>query len=415
MTTVLPAAHPLRVLFYLDSPYRLAGAQRQLLLFIRHAGPDLLPHAVAPADGPCVQAFREAGVPVTVIPAPERLLEFGKGLLRIGLLRKALIWRQDVVPHSRQVARLADRLDADVIHFNTPRGILAAGAAARMANRPSVMHLRGSYPFDGVYRYVSQAIADRIILNAEALRSEISPLFRKRCVAVSDGVEGPKRWSRMEARVDLGRRLGLSLDESTLLVLSLSSPVPFKGLHVLVDAAVELRRRAPGRKTVFLLAGSSDDERYKTHLAARIAAAGLLDVHLLGYDPDPEQLVVAADVLALPTIDRVPFRYPDGERIEVRSNEGLPQAILEALAAGVPVVASRVAGTPEEVIDGSTGLLVPQNDPVALADRLDHLLRSSELREHMGRSARADASRRFDADVQARRVLTELRAVIRPS
>jgi glycosyltransferase involved in cell wall biosynthesis len=82
-----------------------------------------------------------------------------------------------------------------------------------------------------------------------------------------------------------------------------------------------------------------------------------------------------------------------------------PYSILEAMFAGVPVVSTTVGGIPELVVDGVTGLLVPPEDPVALADAIDRLLADDELRTRMGEAGRARAFERFDARVTTAQLL----------
>jgi glycosyltransferase involved in cell wall biosynthesis len=403
---------PLRVAFYLDRPHRLMGGQRQLQMFLKWARPaGLEAVAAAPMGGICVDALRNDGIPVDIIPAPERLRQYDKELLRLSRLEWIGIWLRDVLPHARQVADWARAHKAQILHFNSPRGIVAAGYGARRPGLRSVLHLRGSMNyFDGLLGSLTQALADRILLNAEALRTEIAPTFSDRCVAIHDGAEEPQRWTRREARTTLGAKLGLSLGERERLVLCLSSLVPFKGQHHLIDAMAKLRDLAPERPTWLVLAGGGE-ERYRRYLEEQVSRLGLDNVRMLGYFPDPELLTVAADVVVLPTIDNTSFVHLDGERVAVRSTEGFPQTILEALAAGVPVVATRVAGTPEQVRDGETGLLVPQADSSALAGAIGRIVRDDALRTRMGQAARADARARFHAPTQAVRTLDILRSV----
>ena len=84
--------------------------------------------------------------------------------------------------------------------------------------------------------------------------------------------------------------------------------------------------------------------------------------------------------------------------------EGLPNVVLEAMAEGVPVVASRHAGIPEAVAHEETGLLVPPGDPEALAAALRRLIHDPDLRRSLGKRAREVAAERFGAVAQSRRL-----------
>ncbi len=394
-----------RVAFYIESPQRAGGAQRQLQLFLRWARPmGLEAHVLAPTEGPFVDHLRSDGVPVTIVPAPEPLLQFGKQLLKISVAKKLSIWVRCALRHSDDVARAASDLGVRVIHFNTARGILAAGNLARFRGLRSVLHVRGSFAFDGAYRLCSQFLADRIVLNAEALRADIAPLFRERCIVVHDGVEIPEERSRADSRAKIAQQFRIHLPDSEFAVVSLSSLVPFKGLHHLLDAAALLQNCTLSRPVKFLLAGSSSDPQYQTFLEQRIRELKLTNVVLLGYCSDPALLLAASDLLVLPSVDRETFEYPDGRKVFVRSNEGLPQSVLEALATGLPVIASRIAGTAEQIIHRETGLLVPQGSPTALADALREMVESDDFRTRMAEAGRRDVTTRFDARNQALRM-----------
>lgn len=102
--------------------------------------------------------------------------------------------------------------------------------------------------------------------------------------------------------------------------------------------------------------------------------------------------LAAADVVAIPSV------------VDAAGNvDGLPNALLEALAAGKAVVASRVAGIPDVVEDGRNGLLVPEKDAPALAAAVDRLRREPETRRRLGEDARRGAERALSWDAAARR------------
>jgi len=113
---------------------------------------------------------------------------------------------------------------------------------------------------------------------------------------------------------------------------------------------------------------------------ALCARLGIADrVTFFGYRGDVHELLARSDIAVLTSI-----------------KEGIPRAVLEAMAAGVPVVATRVPGTSEAVWHGETGLLVPLDDAQALAGALAHLIANPEVRSAMGARARAVAVRNHD-------------------
>jgi len=118
---------------------------------------------------------------------------------------------------------------------------------------------------------------------------------------------------------------------------------------------------------------------------------------LPGFRTDLDSLIGAADVVVLPSY-----------------TEGLPNVALEASAAGVPVVATAVGGTPEAVADGETGLLVPPGNPAALAERVNRLLSEPATRAEFGANGRERMRAQFTFDAQARAYL-ELLNALRPA
>jgi glycosyltransferase involved in cell wall biosynthesis len=161
-----------------------------------------------------------------------------------------------------------------------------------------------------------------------------------------------------------------------------------KGIVTLLDA-LELLARG-GRPQRFAIVGNGPlrDEVERRVTSGPLAGSTLL----LPFQGRVESYLKPLDVFVLPSLW-----------------EGLPMAVLEAMAMGLPVVASSVNGTPEAVEEGVTGYLVPPGDPVRLADRLEAIAADGETRAAMGRAAREAARSRFGVE----RMVDRLEAVYR--
>lgn len=164
-----------------------------------------------------------------------------------------------------------------------------------------------------------------------------------------------------------------------------------KGFHVLVEACRLLRER--GADFTLRIMGAGPEEGA---LRAQIARSGLGDVATL-VGPRPQAEVIEtmrrAALLVAPCIVG-----EDGNR------DGLPTVLLEAMAVGLPCVATDVSGIPELVIDGRTGLVAPEGDPDALAERIEALLSDADLRALLSRAGRARIERDFDIDANTARL-----------
>jgi phosphatidylinositol alpha-1,6-mannosyltransferase len=151
-----------------------------------------------------------------------------------------------------------------------------------------------------------------------------------------------------------------------------------KGFHILAQAMKRIRQAVWNAQAVFI-GDTSADPAYVSAIRAQLANDGLTDaVHFLGRVPEEVMIgwLHAADVFALPALNV-------GERFE-----GFGLVYLEASAAGLPVIGTRDNGAENAIWDGETGLLVPQDDPVALAEAATRLLCNPDLREHMGAAGR---------------------------
>ena len=168
--------------------------------------------------------------------------------------------------------------------------------------------------------------------------------------------------------------------------------VPKKGFDVLIEACALLRRWGLGVQVTI----AGEDGAHGTEVRRRIAARRLADaVRLAG--PLGQTALLAEYRRA--TVFCLPCRVAaDGDR------DGIPNVLVEAMACGLPVVTTGVSGIPELVVDGVNGLLVPSEDPQALAEAIARLHRDPALAERLGRAAQAAVRERFDGERLAGRL-----------
>jgi len=298
----------------------------------------------------------------------------------------------------RAVLRLRAHFKArriDLVHTHSSKAGILGRAAARLAGVPVVVHTIHGWSFNptqpawmrsafaGLERWAA-ASTDRLIAVSAAnrtagLRRRIGDAAKYVVLHSGIDVEGfrhPER-SREEVRKSLG------YDEGVTVVGGIACLKPQKAPLDFVRAAGAAHAQDPSLR--FFLAG---DGELRPRVEALIAELGLRDVvQLLGWRRDVPDLLAAMDLFLLTSLF-----------------EGLPRAVLQAMAAGVPVVATAVDGTPEAVTDGETGLLVPPGRPELAARRLLELESDRELRRRCVEGAR----RRLDESFDIRRMVREL-------
>lgn len=301
-----------------------------------------------------------------------------------------------VAPKALWLAALARSLRAEHIHAHWA-GTTASAAlvASRVSGTPwSFTAHRWDIDEDNVLgRKTAEAAFARAIdrLGAEQVAAHAAPGAEVLVVHMGVPLAEPQPSIRHhETRV--------------LRVLAAGNLVDKKGHSVLVDAAGLLRARGTP-VTVEIVGGGPLEERLQT----QIDSSSLGDVvRLAGPMPHGRLLGELAmgrwDVVVQPSVV-----LPDGE------TEGIPVTLLEAMAHGVPVVASAIGGIPE-LLEGDSGLLVPPEDPGALADALAGLAADPQLRADLGESGRRRVAQEFEAETVARRLsqLFELAASAPP-
>ena len=293
--------------------------------------------------------------------------------------------RPRVLSACREIVQLLRHERADVLCTHGYKADLLGLPAARWAGVPIVAVSRGwtgagrrAQVYEAVDRLALRWM-DRVVCVSEAQRRKVlaagTPV-RKACV-IRNAIR-TERFAKPDPHYR-DRLQDLFPERRTAIVGAAGRLSPEKGFDILVQAAPAVVRQFPDIGFVLFGEGGT-----RASLAAQVRASRL-ERHfvLAGFRPDLDQFIPCLDLLVLPSY-----------------TEGLPNVVLEALAAAVPVVATAVGGTPEVLEDGVSGYLVPAGEPVALANRIQDLLSLPQRRE-FGRCGRQTVLQRFSFTAQA--------------
>jgi glycosyltransferase involved in cell wall biosynthesis len=361
--------------------------------------------SIGPLLRPLIYALREAGAEVHVACTPggvsEQLAAEGVPVQPVRIARRILSLRHPV--SLVQLARLIRRERYDFVHVHTPIAAVLGRAAARLSGaRPVVLYTaHGFYFHDRMRPWLCRVLIwqERLFGSlctdflftvspedyATALRERIIDVGRTHCLN-SLGID-LERFGSVPAtglqRSDIG------LSEGDRVIAYVGRLVREKGVMDLLEAMAVVKQRMPHARLI-VVGDTLESDRGKgiqkeiRALLTKHQLAG--SVTFLGFRSDVAALLHLADLFVLPSY-----------------REGMPLTILEAMAAGKPVVTTNVRGCREEVVNGLTGIVVAPRDPRGLSEAILSLLVTPERAEAMGLAGRARVEKAFDQ----RRVLDE--------
>jgi glycosyltransferase involved in cell wall biosynthesis len=332
-------------------------------------------HLVRPAEGGMLSQVRSLLDDDSLLAAPPSVLtalsEHTKHspypLRASGSLRAQ--WQD-----GQNVGRWA-RGRADILHGHGLSRVFLFAVAAHTSRLPLVVTLHNLVPeisfLEKIVARFALSRARKIICVSEAVAksaSQIVPRHKKivihnGIVLESHGIVLKKRTKMLEQHVNI---LEGPVYQIILCVARLSKE---KGVDILLESVKNIP------DVQLIIAGDGPEREFLENSSSS-------NVLFLGFRDDIPNLLSQADVLCVPS-----------------RSEGLGLSALEAMVAGVPVVASRVGGLPEVILDGETGLLVQPEDPEALRIALQTLLDDPERRKSMGVAGRKRAEARFDVNI----------------
>jgi sugar transferase (PEP-CTERM/EpsH1 system associated) len=341
----------------------VGGAERIVAQLATHLPRDRYQVRVA-----CLYAPHAVGADIEAAGIPVINLDMrGKGDLRAPL----------------RLLRLLRREPVDVLHAHLFHANFLAATVGKAAGVPVVIATRHSIEIGGRLRErinrATRPLCDTVVaVSREVYQAEIdrSGIDSARVTLIPSGVELDRFAAPDPAATERLRR-AWHIQPETKLIGTVGRLVPPKGHTYLLDAATRLRDRAPKLRIAIV-----GDGPLRPALEAQTRSLGLSDtVIFTGIRREVPEILALLDLFVLPSLW-----------------EGLPIALLEAMAAGRPVVATRVGGVPEVVVDGTTGRLVATSDPDALANAILTLLQDPDLRRRMGAAGQARVRKHFSVE-----------------
>ncbi len=361
-------------ILYLSHSANLAGAEISLLTLLRNLDPTLFdPVVILPTEGPLLDEMERLRLKTYISPLDRWIRSRWKRRSRADGLAERV----------QRVTRIIENERPHIIQTNT--SVIWEGALAARVNRiPHIWHiheileghprLKPLLPLPLVYQ-VMDDLSRRIVVVSRAVRVRLAESIDPgKIVTIHNGVDVAE--ARKEKDYSVLRELGLP--GGVLVAATVGSLAKEKGHSVLLNA-ISLVKKKGGRLVVLIVgAGSSSEVR---NLKRRIKDLGLGgSVLYLGFRSDVPRILAACDFLIVPSL-----------------TEAFSLAVLEAMAARLPVVATDCGGPAEIISEGGTGFLVPVNDPEPLSDAILKMSADRTRMAAMGETARRELDARFTA------------------
>jgi phosphatidylinositol alpha-1,6-mannosyltransferase len=348
-----------------DAMYGWASYARELANALRDQGADV--RVFTQPGAASSEAFESLPMLPPLVPPPRGFLL--RSLAAIGRMRRVTA-------------------GCDLLHVVAePYSLLAAAAAG---SRPVIITAHGTYVPQTAQRRGVGWLYRRAYRHAHLIA--VSDYTARQVRHIVPGanltvIRNGVHFARFQVNMPAPEKTGPT-------ILAVGGVKRRKGTHLLIEALALVKEQVPGAQLV--ITGRQGDQPYLAEVQERAVALGVNDqVHLVGQIPEDDLLAwyQHADVFALPSLT-VGGKF-----------EGFGLVFLEASASGLPVVGTTGSGVEEAVIDGETGLLVPQNDVPALAEAITRLLSDVAQRARMGAAGR-DYARTQDWSAVAGRVMT---------
>lgn len=373
-----PPVRP-HVLFLIDHLMALGGGETNLLKVVQLLPPDLVRCSVGTFHiAPEIR--KKISVPVHVFPWKR-------------------VYHLDAIKAAGDLRRVIrdERVDIVQTYFETSNlwgGLIAKLSGALLLSSRRDMGILRKPKHELAYRLVNR-ISDRVLAVSEEVKRfciDTERVAPEKVSVVYNGVDLPHIAENKKKRNPFAEA---EWANASHIVTCVGNIRRVKGIDVLVRTAQRVCKELPN--AVFLIAGTFYEEgEYAQEIRAMIQSLGLeKNVKLLGFVADPVPLLKMSNAFCL-----------------LSHSEGFSNALLEAMACGVPSVVTRVGGNPEAIRDGENGFLVPVADEATATERLLFLLRNPQRAAQIGQAGQVAAHTRFSAETMINNLIDLYREML---
>ncbi|MBU0533482.1 MAG: glycosyltransferase [Candidatus Omnitrophica bacterium] len=358
-------------ILYLTPSANLLGARRSLLILLENLDKEkYFPIVLCPKkDGELIKALEEKGIRTEIL----RLRNWRK--IRNIRFIPSLIY---------SLVKLIKKEKINLIHCNefwvNPYGVISA----KITCIPCITHIRTSLDIKKIKNYLL-AYSDKLITVSNETRKPIEkfPKIFAKTTTVYNGVD-IKDFNPNIKGDYVKKELNIAPEE--IVIGTIGQLYPDKGQKTFIQAASIVLKTYPATK--FFIVGEAKKERYKTQLQDLVDKLGIKDkVIFTDNRNDIPQILASIDIFALPTL-----------------KEGFARVIIEAMACAKPVIATRVGGNSEAVVDKMSGFLIPVNSPDVLAQKIIELIQDEDKRKSMGSIGRERVVNNFSLEHYVKKI-----------
>ena len=366
----------MNILIFEPYPFnKIAGNLRTQSYIIKFIDKDRF-HLVflSPFETGFTKKLEKEGTDTIILEPPERVNRYGGKNLNEGIFGK-LKTIMALLQYNIKLRKIFKQKQIDVVYCNCIRGVLTIFLAAILSRTPILWYIKGELQ-NTILDTVGFFLSRKILYFCESNKNDKYPLltyiFRKKIGILNIGVD-PAVFVDIE-RADKSKLIKeFGINEETINLVYTGQLYRPKGIHYLLEAVALVRDEYPNIK--LYIVGDHIIEEYKDYindLNNIIVQHGIAE-HIIftGWRTDALNIISIMDILVHPSL-----------------SEGFGRTVLEGMALGKPVIASKVGGLRELIKNGENGFLVDVRSPSQIAEKLCLLLANKGLRERMGREAK---------------------------